>query len=180
MCEIGNCSRKGAYNKAEIKTKQTLTKQMLCATIIKLSRHPYRGVEQLEARRAHNPEVVGSSPASATRKNPHPSGWGFLFGCDSWLRSYHPGYESDERSSLGERGERRLWREERPERVAGVGEGRRRTVAKDIRRAPQQGRYAEQILGNVRHKDKTESCRPSRFLCHSGFIEPAFTGGYKP
>ena len=26
----------------------------------------YRGVEQLEARRAHNPEVVGSSPASAT------------------------------------------------------------------------------------------------------------------
>ena len=29
----------------------------------------YRGVEQLEARRAHNPEVVGSSPASATIKN---------------------------------------------------------------------------------------------------------------
>ena len=28
---------------------------------------PYRGVEQLEARRAHNPEVVGSSPASATK-----------------------------------------------------------------------------------------------------------------
>ena len=28
----------------------------------------YRGVEQLEARRAHNPEVVGSSPASATIK----------------------------------------------------------------------------------------------------------------
>ena len=27
---------------------------------------PYRGVEQLVARRAHNPEVVGSSPASAT------------------------------------------------------------------------------------------------------------------
>ena len=26
----------------------------------------YRGVEQLEARRAHNPEAVGSSPASAT------------------------------------------------------------------------------------------------------------------
>ena len=31
---------------------------------------PYRGVEQLEARRAHNPEVVGSSPASATIKAP--------------------------------------------------------------------------------------------------------------
>ena len=29
----------------------------------------YRGVEQLEARRAHNPEVVGSSPATATIKN---------------------------------------------------------------------------------------------------------------
>ena len=27
----------------------------------------YRGVEQLVARRAHNPKVVGSSPASATR-----------------------------------------------------------------------------------------------------------------
>ena len=30
----------------------------------------YRGVEQLVARRAHNPEVVGSSPASATIKSP--------------------------------------------------------------------------------------------------------------
>ena len=30
----------------------------------------YRGVEQLEARRAHNPEVVGSSPASATIRSP--------------------------------------------------------------------------------------------------------------
>ena len=29
----------------------------------------YRGVEQLVARRAHNPEVVGSSPASATIKD---------------------------------------------------------------------------------------------------------------
>ena len=32
------------------------------------SAHKYRGVEQLVARRAHNPEVVGSSPASATIK----------------------------------------------------------------------------------------------------------------
>ena len=31
---------------------------------------PYRGVEQLVARRAHNPEVGGSSPPSATRKAP--------------------------------------------------------------------------------------------------------------
>ena len=29
---------------------------------------PNRGVEQSVARRAHNPEVVGSSPASATTK----------------------------------------------------------------------------------------------------------------
>ena len=28
----------------------------------------YRGVEQLAARRAHNPEVVGSSPTAATIK----------------------------------------------------------------------------------------------------------------
>ena len=28
---------------------------------------PYRGVEQLVARRAHNPEAAGSSPALATR-----------------------------------------------------------------------------------------------------------------
>ena len=27
----------------------------------------YRGMEQLVARRAHNPKVVGSSPASATK-----------------------------------------------------------------------------------------------------------------
>ncbi len=27
----------------------------------------YRGVEQLAARRAHNPEVVGSSPSPATK-----------------------------------------------------------------------------------------------------------------
>ncbi len=30
---------------------------------------PYRGVEQLVARRAHNPEVAGSNPVPATRKN---------------------------------------------------------------------------------------------------------------
>jgi len=40
----------------------------------------------------------------------------------------------------GERRERCQWQIQRPERVAGVGEGRRRTVAKDIRRAPQQER----------------------------------------
>ena len=37
----------------------------------------YRGVEQLAARRAHNPEVAGSSPASATRLSVHnqPESW---------------------------------------------------------------------------------------------------------
>ena len=33
-------------------------------TIIKI----YRGVEQLVARRAHNPKVVGSSPTPATKQ----------------------------------------------------------------------------------------------------------------
>ena len=43
----------------------------LCYNIKALEGAPqYRGVEQLEARRAHNPEVVGSSPASATIKIP--------------------------------------------------------------------------------------------------------------
>ncbi len=37
-----------------------------------------RGVEQLVARRAHNPKVVGSSPASATKKKPRPFGRGFF------------------------------------------------------------------------------------------------------
>ena len=36
----------------------------------RLGADQYRGVEQLVARRAHNPEVVGSSPASATIKSP--------------------------------------------------------------------------------------------------------------
>ena len=39
----------------------------------------YRGVEQLAARRAHNPEAAGSSPATATKKEKHP------FGCFSFL-----------------------------------------------------------------------------------------------
>ena len=43
-------------------------RELLCYNIQALREcTSYRGVEQLEARRAHNPEVVGSSPASATR-----------------------------------------------------------------------------------------------------------------
>ena len=44
-----------------------------------------------------------------------------------------------ERSEGGrERWERCRWQMKRPERVAAVGEGRRGSVPKDIRRAPQQ------------------------------------------
>ena len=39
---------------------------MLRAILYKLNE--YRGVEQLVARRAHNPEVVGSNPSPATIK----------------------------------------------------------------------------------------------------------------
>ena len=48
--------------------KKGLTNRISYAIIPRHSRSAtqYRGVEQLEARRAHNPEVVGSSPASAT------------------------------------------------------------------------------------------------------------------
>ena len=48
----------------------------------------YRGVEQLEARRAHNPEVVGSSPASATRLSSH-SGFAMTTFLIRYLHSHH-------------------------------------------------------------------------------------------
>ena len=41
----------------------------------------HRGVEQLVARRAHNPEVVGSSPASATIKSTENNLFSVLFLC---------------------------------------------------------------------------------------------------
>ena len=44
----------------------------------------------------------------------------FFFGYGSMLRSCHPGYESDERSSLGERGDRCRWQIKEAERVAAV------------------------------------------------------------
>ena len=56
---------------AETQAKKLLTNPHPHAIIPrKLRGSPHRGVEQLEARRAHNPEVVGSSPASATIKTP--------------------------------------------------------------------------------------------------------------
>ena len=42
-----------------------LTSPDVCVIIYKLNE--YRGVEQLVARRAHNPEVVGSNPSPATK-----------------------------------------------------------------------------------------------------------------
>ena len=40
-------------------------------------RNPHRGVEQLVARRAHNPKVAGSSPVPATSSPMHESASGF-------------------------------------------------------------------------------------------------------
>ena len=37
------------------------------------------GVEQLGARRAHNPKVTGSSPVPATREKPVSNDWLFAF-----------------------------------------------------------------------------------------------------
>ena len=75
----------------------------------------------MEARRAHNPEVVGSSPASATKKDSQPFGWlSFLSASAEWGLCA-PGYETDERSSLGKRGERCQWQMKRPARSAAVG-----------------------------------------------------------
>ena len=84
----------------------------------------------------------------------------------------------------------------RPPPVAGGGRGasgRGRCATQPLRRqgahrAPQQGRYAELIFANLRHKDKTESClrnqhcepkkisvwktpKPQRFR---GFVMPFF------
>ena len=48
----------------DLKSRGTLSR----AGSIPVSGTIYRGVEQLVARRAHNPEAVGSSPIPATRK----------------------------------------------------------------------------------------------------------------
>ena len=47
---------------------------LLCYITFCTSKDKRRGVEQLVARRAHNPEVVGSSPSPATSKKPPNSG----------------------------------------------------------------------------------------------------------
>ncbi len=64
---------------------------------------------------------VISFSVQLAKKDSHPFGWlSFLFASVE-LVLCSPGYETGERSSLGKRGERRLWREERPERSAAVG-----------------------------------------------------------
>ena len=65
LCKI--CQIRTNTSKGNVLDKWTA----LCYNQLALKESaPYRGVEQLEARRAHNPEVVGSSPASATIKTP--------------------------------------------------------------------------------------------------------------
>ena len=63
-CVFGEKQQKQTENNR----KKVLTNANSCAIIYKHLRvlAKYRGVEQLVARRAHNPEGVGSSPASAT------------------------------------------------------------------------------------------------------------------
>ena len=73
------------------------------------------------ARRAHNPEVVGSSPSPATRKKTVTQSGGCLFCVSEEVPEVMiPGYEADERSSLGKRADRRRWRKEGGERSAAV------------------------------------------------------------
>ena len=76
----------------------------------------------------------------------------FFFGYGSKLRSCLPGYASDERSSLGKRGERRRWREERPERSAAVYIFKAASPAAENIGHRKPGRYAEKTLSNVRHE----------------------------
>ncbi len=58
--------RGGRFHPPEKDRFSHLTILRSCAIISKLNQ--YRGVEQLVARRAHNPEVVGSNPSPATTK----------------------------------------------------------------------------------------------------------------
>ena len=63
---------KTKHNHAEFLKKFALLKKVLTFAL------PHRGVEQSVARRAHNPEVAGSSPALATKfLKTSPTGWFF-------------------------------------------------------------------------------------------------------
>ena len=56
------------FSKASEKTLAFIFKSDIIGITL---RGEHRGVEQLVARRAHNPEVVGSSPSSATIQRVH-------------------------------------------------------------------------------------------------------------
>jgi len=90
------------------------------------------------------------------KKNDHPNGWLFFFSpaCRVSLE-LPPGCETDERSSLGERADRRRGRRKGGERVAAVGKKQARFAGRSFCRAPQQGRCAEPICKNISHKGKT-------------------------
>ena len=51
------------------KTQQKRIKNFADIKIIHTFANQYRGVEQLVARRAHNPEAGGSSPSPATKQD---------------------------------------------------------------------------------------------------------------
>ncbi len=104
----------------------------------KRSATKYRGMEQLVARRAHNPKVVGSSPSPATKRKSTQTG-AFLFGSESALKLPLLRYESDERGSLGFNFDRRRWRGEGEIETAAVERWRKsaRGGAPDSFRAPQ-------------------------------------------
>ena len=93
----GRCSDPSAVQRS-IKSRKSVSPKILSGTanrgqLQRITTHPvrrtkspvtvqiiqYRGVEQLAARRAHNPEVVGSSPASATIKVPKTTRFSELF-----------------------------------------------------------------------------------------------------
>ena len=63
MCAAASGALTGAFQKSLMKG---LTWGAVYGIINELDK--YRGVEQLAARRAHNPEVVGSNPSPATTK----------------------------------------------------------------------------------------------------------------
>ena len=62
--------------------KFTIDTKKYFGIMIKSSRNGhyiYSGVEQLVARRAHNPKVIGSSPFPATRKSESLTAFGFFY-----------------------------------------------------------------------------------------------------
>ena len=85
-----------------------LTNAFQCRII---SKHR-RGVEQSVARRAHNPEVVGSSPSPATIKIALTQVGAFFYDYGKTCMS-EIGYEHDEWCSLGICCERILWMKKR-------------------------------------------------------------------